>query len=154
MRASWSPPSMTWQRDLTTNNRSTQSPLISVKPLTRSLITDSPWSSIIMVWKENTLKWIESFLANHSQQVVVDGESSRPAPVISGVPQGTVLWPLLFLIYINDLPKEVNSTSRLFADECLLYRTIRSEADTIQMQEDLDRLQMLGKELVDELQSR
>ena len=93
----------------------------------------------------NTLMWIKSFLANRSQQVVVDGESSKPAPVTSGVPQGTVLGPLLFLVYINDLPKEVNSTSRLFADDCLLYRIIRSEADTIKLQEDLDRLQMWEK---------
>ena len=76
---------------------------------------------------------------------MVDGKSSRPAQVTSGVLQGTVLGPLLFLVYINDLPKEVNSTSRLFADDCLLYRTIRSEADTIQLQEDLDRLQMWEK---------
>ena len=93
----------------------------------------------------NTLMWIKSFLANRSQQVVVDGESSKPAPVTSGVPQGTVLGPLLFLVYINDLPKEVNSTSRLFEDDCLLYRIIRSEADTIKLQEDLDRLQMWEK---------
>ena len=88
-----------------------------------------------------TLEWIRSFLADRTQQVVVDGETSKPANVSSGVPQGTVLGPLLFLVYINDLPSRVSSTSRLFADDCLLYRTINTEADTRSLQEDLDNLQ-------------
>ena len=88
-----------------------------------------------------TLESIRSFLADRTQQVVVEGETSRPANVSSGVPQGTVLGPLLFLVYINDLPLRVNSTSRLFADDCMLYRTINSEADTKTLQEDLDNLQ-------------
>ena len=90
----------------------------------------------------NVLHWIRSFLSCRSQQVVVEGHSSAPSPVTSGVPQGTVLGPLLFLLYINDLPQCVqSSTSRLFADDSLLYRKIRSEADSVALQEDLDRLQ-------------
>ena len=57
------------------------------------------------------------------------------------MPQGTVLGPLLFLAYINDLPSSVKSTARLFADDCLLYRSIRTEADATQLQDDLDNIQ-------------
>ena len=89
----------------------------------------------------NLLQWIKSFLANRTQQVLVEGHTSSPAPVTSGVPQGTVLGPLLFLIYINDLPLKVSSTTRLFADNILLYRRIKSQEDARILQEDLDKLQ-------------
>ena len=59
----------------------------------------------------------------------------------SEVPQGTVLGPLLFLCHINDLPETVKSTVRLFADDCLLYREIRSFEDHLLLQEDLHRLE-------------
>ena len=77
----------------------------------------------------NLLQWIKSFLANRSQQVLVEGHSSSPTPVTSGVPQGTVLGPLLFLIYINDMPLEVSSTTCLFVHDSLLYRRIKSPDD-------------------------
>ena len=66
------------------------------------------------------LTWITSFLSNRSQQVQIKGVRSDPAPVTSGVPQGSVLGPLLFLVYINDMPSKVQSTTtstRLFADD-------------------------------------
>ena len=58
--------------------------------------------------------------------------------VTSGVPQGTVLGPILFLIHINDLQKTVSSSVRLFADDCLLYRRIRTRDDHTRLQKDLE----------------
>ena len=86
-------------------------------------------------------KWIEQFLVNRKQKVVVDGEFSSLGDVLSGVPQGTVLGPLLFLLHINDLPSHVISQIRLFADDCLLYRKIRSEEDQLLIQKDLESLE-------------
>ena len=88
-----------------------------------------------------TLKWIRSFLCGRSMRVVVDGQYSREVPVESGVPQGTVLGPLLFLCHVNDLPNCVKSQVRLFADDCLLYRPIRSIRDQEIMQQDLRNLE-------------
>ena len=75
-------------------------------------------------------------------QVVVDGESSASAPVLSGVPQGTVLGPLLFLIYINDMPDVVSEGTfiRLFADDCLAYRRVKTAEDQAILQRDLKAL--------------
>ena len=87
------------------------------------------------------LKWIECFLTNRSQSVVLNGYSSTSIPVLSGVPQGTVLGPLLFLIYINDLPNQISSQIRLFADDCILYRQIYSINDCNILQNDLLKLQ-------------
>jgi len=84
--------------------------------------------------------WIRDFLTARTQCVVVDGECSSWTEVDSGVPQGTVLGPLLFLLHINDLPNCVSSQVRLFADECLVYRTISSVQDQLQLQRDLDSL--------------
>ena len=64
-----------------------------------------------------TLGWIESFLIGRTQCVVLDGDSSTELPVSSGVPQGSVLGPILFLLYINDLPDNIQSNVRLFADD-------------------------------------
>ena len=74
--------------------------------------------------------------------MVLEGATSETAYVTSGVPQGSVLGPLLFLIFIHDLPEYISSSTkvRLFADECMLYREIKSNADSIQLQEDLNLL--------------
>ena len=84
--------------------------------------------------KGNTLGWVGSFLSGRSQKVVLEGKSSSSAPVLSSVPQGSVWGPVLFLIYINDLPEYVsNSTVRLFADDTLLYLTIHNTSDCIKL---------------------
>ena len=90
----------------------------------------------------NTLNWIRSFLSGRTQKVLCEGQTSEAADVISGVPQGTVLGPLLFLIYLNDIADTVTSTPRLFADDCLLYRTIDTPQDSTRLQEDLNNLQV------------
>ena len=89
----------------------------------------------------NLLDWFSSFLSNRIQRVVCDGEVSSSKQVLSGVPQGTVLGPLLFLLYVNDIPANINSTIRLFADDCLVYRKTNNHSDQQILQEDLDRLE-------------
>ena len=86
------------------------------------------------------LGWIRAFLGSRSQRVVLDGEESESIPVTSGVPQGSVLGPILFLIYINDLPDGIFSKVRLFADDTALYLTIEGKDDGAALQQDLDRL--------------
>ena len=87
------------------------------------------------------LDWIRDFLSDRTQEVVLDGTTSTRCSVSSGVPQGTVLGPLLFLVYINDMPSCIQSPARLFADDCLVYKKIRSADDCAELQEDLQQLQ-------------
>ena len=89
-----------------------------------------------------TNSWICAFLTGRSMSVVVDGESSEPTPFLSGVPQGTVLGPLLFLIYINDMPSQVSKGTwiRLLADDCPMNRQIQNVNDQTILQQDLDYL--------------
>ena len=84
---------------------------------------------------------IVDFLGNRTQEVVVDGSKLERGMAKSGVPQGTVLGPLLFLIYINDIESQITSSIRLFADDCALYRPIYSESDCLSLQEDIFKLQ-------------
>lgn len=85
--------------------------------------------------------WLTGFLTNRRMRVVLDGVCSEATTVDSGVPQGTVLGPLLFLCHINDLPEVVSSQVRLFADDCLLYREINTFQDHNTLQEDLKHLE-------------
>ena len=93
-------------------------------------------SSYSMDWK-----WFTAC----KQHVLLDGESSDHCTVSSGVPQGTVLGLLMFLIYINDITEDISSQLRLFADDCLLYLPIKSEQDSILLQWDLGTLSQWAK---------
>ena len=83
-------------------------------------------------------KWLRGFLINCLQRVVINGCYSEWLPVISGVPQGSVLGPLLFLLYVNDLQEAVlYSELNVFADDVALYKEIKSSVDCDLLQEDL-----------------
>ena len=89
----------------------------------------------------NLLEWFNSYLRNRQQRVVVEGSSSEWRPVVSGVPQGSVLGPLLFLLYINDMPSSVqHSTVALFADDSKCFKSIKNTSDCRLLQNDLDSL--------------
>lgn len=88
------------------------------------------------------LEWIKNWLQDRTQRVVVGGISSEQGIVGSGVPQGSVLGPLLFLIYINDLDRDIESTLVKFADDTKLGGLANSLESTKVIQDDLDRLQI------------
>ena len=91
--------------------------------------------------RNENLHWVESFLTNRKQRVLLDGKESSQADVTSGVPQGTVNGPLYFLAFINDLPECTLSDTHLFADDGLLFREIRTDKDAEALQKDLQSLE-------------
>ena len=70
------------------------------------------------------LQWFTDYLCNRKQRVVIPGVSSNWSSVEAGVPQGSILGPLLFLLYINDIVENINSSIRLFADDTTLYISV------------------------------
>ena len=89
----------------------------------------------------NTNKWIQNFLIDRSQQVVVEGQHSYTGAVTSGVLQGSVLGPTPFLIYINDLGDDIKSIIRLFTDDTMLYNTTKVATDSTLLQDDIRTLE-------------
>ena len=87
------------------------------------------------------LEWITEYLKNRSQVVTVNGESSSVGAVLSGIPQGTVLGPLLFVVYINDILDNINSEGLLFADDAKIFRTITCKDDALLLQQDILELE-------------
>ena len=91
--------------------------------------------------------WFQAYLTNHHHYVSVDGISSNLLPVLSGVPQGSILGPLLFLVYINDLPEQIDYAScYLFTDDAKLLKSISAVNDSITLQTDLNNLCIWCKE--------
>ena len=94
----------------------------------------------------NILKWIEAFLTDRYQMVKVNEVLSTKRKVHSGVPQGSVLGPLLFVVYINDLPDVVRSLMYLFADDTKIMSKIETKEDSKILQTDIDALEKWSKD--------
>ncbi|CAH1277366.1 Hypp9585 [Branchiostoma lanceolatum] len=90
--------------------------------------------------KGDLYNWVKDFLASRKQRVVLNGTSSSWTPVRSGIPQGSVLGPVLFVVYINDLPEAVSSTVRIFADDSKLYQGVKDNKGRVNLQKDLEAL--------------
>ena len=88
------------------------------------------------------LNWFNNYLSNRLQKVTVLGSTSQPLPILSGVPQGSILGPLLFLVFVNDLPDSISrqSSVALFADDTKCYRPVTRVSDCEILQSDLHNL--------------
>ncbi len=90
--------------------------------------------------KGKVLSWIRAFLTGREQRVVVNGAYSKWSPVTSGIPQGSVLGPVLFVLFVNDMPDVVHSTLLMFADDAKVFRRVDSVEESKELQEDLNKL--------------
>jgi hypothetical protein len=100
------------------------------------------------------LKWLESFLSGRKQRVVIGDKKSSWTEVSSGVPQGSVLGPLLFIIYINDLVRELKSIVKIYADDTKLIADVQEPEGAKQLQEDLNRINEWTKRWLIKLNSQ
>ena len=90
--------------------------------------------------KGDLLRWISDFLSNRTQLVRINDSTSTPRPVKSGIPQGSVLGPILFIIFINDLPDSIKSSIKIFADDTKIFRAAKTTTDRDNLQIDLNNL--------------
>ena len=93
------------------------------------------------IYTNTIIGWIQDFLTGRYQRVAVNDENSNWEEVTSGIPQGSVLGPLLFVVYINDLPDHVDSEAYFFAEDTKIFRIITGENDHNIMQEDLQKME-------------
>ena len=121
-------------------NRQTLSSLILAKPLTKLLMKNASKIHFNGI-RGNTLNWIKDFLDNRNQSVLLNGSNSDSIPVSSGVPQGSVLGPMLFLAYIYDLSNQVRSRVRLFADDTAMYLALDRQDKSEILQKDIESLE-------------
>ena len=104
-----------------------------------------PHNRLLLKLKANgvrgkVLNWIGSFLSDRRQRVQLRNGTSRWEKVKSGVPQGSILGPLLFLYYVNDMPSYVSNTAKMFADDTKLYSEVKDQQDCASLQDDLNAL--------------
>ena len=91
------------------------------------------------------ISWIEKWLTQGRLRVIVDGEILNWKSVLSGVPQRSILGPILFLIYINDMVDDISSKVLKFADDTKVFRKVTNDTDKQSLQDDLDKLDHLGQ---------
>jgi hypothetical protein len=89
----------------------------------------------------NILNWIHSWLSGRRQRVIINGQASEYTSVVSGVPQGSVLGPILFILFINDMDEDIKGNLLKFADDTKLYTDIKDNQSANTLQDDLDKLQ-------------
>ena len=95
----------------------------------------------------NSLKWFQSYLSGRYQKVCVDGKLSEPLGIHSGVPQGSILGPALFLLFINDLPLVLKNNIGIYADDSTLYASAPTLAEVEEkIRPDIDAVSMWAKE--------
>ena len=103
---------------------------------------DKVWHEVLLYKLEslgitgNLLKLFQSFLIDRQQRVALNGQHSKWAPVLAGFLQGSILGPLLFLIYINDLPENLESSAKLFADDTSLFSTVYNLSESANLLND------------------
>ena len=119
---------------------------IFLKHLTVFLIGCSFLSYSLLDFIHTHLNWFKAYLMGREQRVVVDSSNSDWLPVLSGVTQGSILGPMLFLCYINDMPNYTqNSTTALFVDDSKCFRPIHCINDCLLLQKDIDSLYNWGQ---------